>query len=864
MSVIPASFFNLQTQTLGASHIPSVPYNGMRLWDTGQAWKDINTSAGVYNWSNLDQWLAEAKSTGKDVLYTFGLVPFWANGGSSAPNDWGIPPSDIATGNAHFKAFVTAIVNHSLASSTAKINYYELWNEPDLTSFWSGTAAQLVTMAHDAFTIIRALDPSAKIIGPSPSTSNRFGVHFLPAYYAAGGTPYQDYVGCHSYLFDGLNFASTPNQIVDSINSLKSLMSSNGIGGLPIWYTEGSWGHNTTLTSAQQVAYLGQRYLFMWDTGGGQVVRDYWYEWDNSQWGTLWSPASGILPPGTAFRLVQGWLEGANQTGALTQDGNGTYFMPLTLANGQLAEITFNQTTTATITTSTFNGYYTLSNNTLNNIVGGTVSSSNIPIMLVQVLHGVTGNAGASDVTISWTGAATGSVTSNSLGNFSTGEVLVPGTYTFTPSLSGTTFSPTSRSVTISTADISAINFTPSFALHSISGNAGIANATVSWSGPSSGSTVADGSGNYTTNANLADGSYTITPSLTGVTFTPTSQSATVSGANVTNVNFTATVPLSISGNVGLPGVTVAWTGTASGSTTSDGSGSFSTGTILSAGSYTITPSLSGYIFSPSSTPVTITSSNVTGVNFTPTLQLYSVSGNLGIPQGTIFWTGTSSGNVTADSSGNFNTGVVLANGSFVFTPSAPGTSFSPISQNVTVSSANVSNVNFVGAVFSNFISGNVSINGIPLPNVAIAWTGPESDDTLSDGFGNWTTDTVLTPGAYNIVPSLSGYTFKPTSSTQVVTNQSIVGVQFQAVPTVTEGVLPPPVNTIHAQYTGTPALVQSNINVPDNREGSSTVYIPNEGIPITVTPPVGIPQPGSYGTVHGRFDNNTVLNNPA
>ena len=74
---------------------------------------------------------------------------------------------------------------------------------------------------------------------------------------------------------------------------------------------------------------------------------------------------------------------------------------------------------------------------------------------------------------------------------------------------------------------------------HSISGNAGVGGTTVSWSGTASGSTVADGSGNYSI-PNLADGPYTITPSLSNYTFTPMSQSVTVSGSNVSGINFTA------------------------------------------------------------------------------------------------------------------------------------------------------------------------------------------------------------------------------------------------------------------------------------------------------------------------------------
>jgi hypothetical protein len=74
---------------------------------------------------------------------------------------------------------------------------------------------------------------------------------------------------------------------------------------------------------------------------------------------------------------------------------------------------------------------------------------------------------------------------------------------------------------------------------YSISGNAGHAGATVSYSGTSSGSVTADGSGNYTI-PGLINGSYVITPTLTGYAFTPTSHSETVSGSNITGVDFTA------------------------------------------------------------------------------------------------------------------------------------------------------------------------------------------------------------------------------------------------------------------------------------------------------------------------------------
>ena len=74
----------------------------------------------------------------------------------------------------------------------------------------------------------------------------------------------------------------------------------------------------------------------------------------------------------------------------------------------------------------------------------------------------------------------------------------------------------------------------------------------------------------------------------------------------------------SISGNAGVAGANVAYSGTASGNVTADGSGNY-TISGLADGPYTITPSLAGYTFSPTSASETLAGSNITGVNFTAT-----------------------------------------------------------------------------------------------------------------------------------------------------------------------------------------------------------------------------------------------------
>src|SRR5207248_696649 len=114
-----------------------------------------------------------------------------------------------------------------------------------------------------------------------------------------------------------------------------------------------------------------------------------------------------------------------------------------------------------------------------------------------------------------------------------------------------------------------------------ITPTAGRSGATVTLSGAATATTTVNSSGAYTF-IGLANGTYAITPSHTGYTFSPTSQNATVNGANVTGINFTATASatFSISGAVttsgaALSGAAVALTGPAAANTTTNSSGNY-------------------------------------------------------------------------------------------------------------------------------------------------------------------------------------------------------------------------------------------------------------------------------------------------
>jgi len=96
--------------------------------------------------------------------------------------------------------------------------------------------------------------------------------------------------------------------------------------------------------------------------------------------------------------------------------------------------------------------------------------------------------------------------------------------------------------------------------LFSISGNvSGPGGTTVTATGPITASATPDSYGNYALNG-LPNGTYTVTPSQSGLSFTPSSQVVTLSGVNVTGVSFGALqiCPCSLWSSSVVPGTVAA------------------------------------------------------------------------------------------------------------------------------------------------------------------------------------------------------------------------------------------------------------------------------------------------------------------
>jgi len=385
-------------------------------------------------------------------------------------------------------------------------------------------------------------------------------------------------------------------------------------------------------------------------------------------------------------------------------------------------------------------------------------------------------------------GTSSNTVTADGSGNYAFSS-LTNGSYTVTPSKTGFTFAPANQPVTLSGSSATGINFTgTATATYSISGtitpasfgSGSTVTLTSNGEGGSTQTVTADGSGNFSFTG-VANGSYTLTPSKTGITFAPTSQTETVNGANITGVSFTAsgagtfTISGTVSPSSSGSGVTITLSGAASAATTTDGSGNYSF-SGLANGAYTITPSKAGLTFSPGSANATVNGANVTGVNFN--VATYSLSGTISPASlgsgATVSLTGTSVATVTADGTGSFAYSG-LVNGSYTVTPSKAGLTFAPASLGETINGASITGISFTVQTFG--ISGTISPAALG-SGTTVTLSGAASGTATADGSGNYSF-TGLINGSYTVTPTKSGLTFSPTSLPEQINGANIAGANF-------------------------------------------------------------------------------------
>ena len=197
--------------------------------------------------------------------------------------------------------------------------------------------------------------------------------------------------------------------------------------------------------------------------------------------------------------------------------------------------------------------------------------------------------------------------------------------------------------------------------------------------------TSSDASGQYTC-AVPRGWSGTVTPTLGGYVFSPASRTYANVSADQVAQDFTATATYQLTGQVtrnGSPVAGVAFAATGGSTcTSSNASGGYAC-TVPQGWSGTVTPSLSGYAFSPASRSYTSVAASQSAQDFIATA-LYQIGGAVtvsGSPLSGVALSGAGATCTSSDASGQY-TCTILSGWSGTITPSLGGYTFTPISHN--------------------------------------------------------------------------------------------------------------------------------------------------------------------------------------
>ncbi len=314
-TVVNDSLFGLHVKDAQNGVWPNIDFGSIRLWDNATAWANIETSKGVFNWTALDNSVANANKNGMtDILMVLSGTPAWA---TSQRNPTALPAPDasgVPANMADWDNWVRAVATRY----KGKIKIYQPWNEANLSTFFTGTPAQLADLTKRAYDIIKGIDPSATIV--APSTGTRLGgpfKKFYPAYLRelkALGWPV-DVWSAHTYPAS----LGDPNDRQVLANSWVDFLKAEGAPNLPLWDTENNYGlggpgpqnPEQDIEGSKAANWTAITYLDALRLG---ISRVYMYQWGpyNDLWGIQYNAGA---PGAIAMNTLQEWIVGTTYQG---------------------------------------------------------------------------------------------------------------------------------------------------------------------------------------------------------------------------------------------------------------------------------------------------------------------------------------------------------------------------------------------------------------------------------------------------------------------------------------------------------------------------------------------------------------------
>lgn len=225
----------------------------VRSWDfcgsggtggsTNCVMKYINTASGVYNWTVFDKLF---QNSGRQIIFTLGqpadyLVTRAAVGSAYLGSKANMVPDDLLG----WATAVTAVVARAKNTFGRTGLIWELWNEIDQMPSFGDSMALMGPYTKVTVEAIKAVDPTAIIIGASVAGGDTAAASPMTTYLSTsdgvGKTVYNylEGVSLHHYVQNAaqISFICNPISYCITFSNFKSILKDAGYD-LPIYLTE--------------------------------------------------------------------------------------------------------------------------------------------------------------------------------------------------------------------------------------------------------------------------------------------------------------------------------------------------------------------------------------------------------------------------------------------------------------------------------------------------------------------------------------------------------------------------------------------------------------------------------------------------
>ncbi|MCD4533146.1 hypothetical protein LRP67_03510 [Nocardioides sp. cx-169] len=303
-------FFGMHDSQIATGATPRVKLGSIRLWDSGTSWRQIETLPGLYDWTGLDAAVAKARAAKLRPLLVLGQTPQFHAENPMAPGAYGDGASSMPR-LAAWRAYVTAA-----ATRYGTTVDYQVWNEPNVINYWTGSVAQMAQLtAVTSQAVKAAAGRGATVVAPSFPLRMSGQQSWFKKYWRAtsGGKGMASYVDVVAVQLYPLAHEA-PEASLKLLAFAKRALPKPA-RAKPLWNTEINYGLRggppaQKIPNAKQAAYVARTLVL---NAAGQIHRMYWYAWAQGKIANthlVQANRTTLTPAGRAWDQVHGWLLG--------------------------------------------------------------------------------------------------------------------------------------------------------------------------------------------------------------------------------------------------------------------------------------------------------------------------------------------------------------------------------------------------------------------------------------------------------------------------------------------------------------------------------------------------------------------------